>query len=226
MQQVFNSNNTNKLSSSLLQESESNPGLFASTASSIGKQRSWCQGYQGKLSFADLNTASHHRFEESCSVPTSRRPSSFDRPQGDLGLIRVGKRGAASLDQDSSLEDDDQQCNVVPTVTLTLGAEDAILAFFTTTFKAIQQQALKQILKAWIKELEPHKQKHHPYKGKVLPPYWPEQISFVEPDHQRTEGKPVGLFESCNANCARSHRCCNPHHSVCSEGATMDLYWH
>lgn len=124
-------------------------------------------------------------------MSTSRRPSSLDQSQAELGVVRVGKRGAGSTDQDSALEleDDEQQCNVIPTVTLTLGADDAILAFFTTTFKAIQQQALKQILKAWIKELEPHKQKHHPYKGKVLPPYWPEQISFVEPDHQRTEDR-------------------------------------
>lgn len=121
----------------------------------------------------------------------SRRSSAFDQTQVlDLGLIRVSKRSATCFDQDSpSFEDDDQQCNVVPTVTLTLGAADAILTFFTTTFKAIQQQALKQILKAWIKELEPHKQKHHPYKGKVFPPYWPTQVDFVEPDHQRTEGK-------------------------------------
>ncbi|QDS70068.1 hypothetical protein FKW77_004418 [Venturia effusa] len=116
--------------------------------------------------------------------------ASHRRNDSEQGHVRVGKRSAASLDQDSpSLEDDDQQCNVVSTVTLTLGAADAILAFFTTTFKAIQQQALKQILKAWIKELEPHKQKHHPYKGKVLPPYWPEQVGFVEPDHQRTEDR-------------------------------------
>jgi len=138
---------------------------------------------------ADLNTAPRHRNEELFSVPTSRRPSAFDQSQDDLGLVRIGKRGPASLDQDSSLDDDgDQQCNVVQTVTLTLNAEEAILAFFTTTFKAIQQQALKQILKAWIKEIEPHKQKHHPYKGNVIPPYWPKQVSFVEPDHQRTEG--------------------------------------
>jgi hypothetical protein len=143
---------------------------------------------------ANRITAPRHRVEESYSSPTSRRPSSLNQSQGELGLVRVGKRAASTLDQDSSLEDEDQQCNVVPTITLTLGAEDGILAFFTTTFKAIQQQALKQILKAWIKELEPHKQKHHPYKGKVLPPYWPEQISFVEPDHQRTEGESYSLI--------------------------------
>lgn len=182
---------TNKVNSSLLQESECNPGLFAS-GSSIGRKRSSC--YEVRI-FANHAIAPRHRIEESYSLPTSRRPSSFDQSQGKLGLVRVGKRGPGSLDQDSSFEGDDQQCNVVPTVTLTLSAEDAILTFFTTTFKAIQQQALKQILKAWIKELEPHKQKHHPYKGKVLPPYWPEQISFVEPDHQRTEGKIVFLIQ-------------------------------
>ncbi|KAE9972594.1 hypothetical protein BLS_002234 [Venturia inaequalis] len=168
MQQVFHSN---KLTSSLLQANEFNPGLFSiPPAASIAPQR---------------------HLEESFSVPQSRRSSAFEHPQApDLGPIRVGKRGASSFDQDSpSFEDDDQQCNVVPTVTLTLGAADAVLQFFTTTFKAIQQQALKQILKAWIKELEPHKQKHHPYKGKILPPYWPAQVAFVEPDHQRTEDR-------------------------------------
>lgn len=83
---------------------------------------------------------------------------------------------------------------MVPTITLTLGDAKSIFDFFTITFKAIQQQALKQILKAWIKELEPHKQKHHPYKGKVLPPYWPAHVAFVEPDHQRTEGKLSYLY--------------------------------
>ncbi|TID19530.1 hypothetical protein E6O75_ATG06868 [Venturia nashicola] len=122
---------------------------------------------------------------DSFSALQSRRSSAFEHPRIPyLGPLCVGKRSASP-----SFEYDDQLCDEVPTVTLTLTAADAVLRFFIATFKAIQQQALKQILKAWIKELEPHKQKHHPYKGKVLPPYWPAHVSFVEPDHQRTEDR-------------------------------------
>jgi hypothetical protein len=62
--------------------------------------------------------------------------------------------------------------------------------FIIETLLAIQQDALKYIVKAWIIGICPRKQALFPYKGENVPPWWPDitECPFREPDHIRREG--------------------------------------
>lgn len=66
--------------------------------------------------------------------------------------------------------------------------EKAIKQHYEEIFKSIQQLALKAILKEWIKEIEPKKQKNFPYKKDILPDWWPRETKFTEPDHIKIVG--------------------------------------
>lgn len=87
--------------------------------------------------------------------------------------------------------------------------EQALTAFYDEAFEQIQQTALKVILKAWIKVIQPKKQTDFPYissnpearkgrkaKGKIydeprVPPWWPTDkgVRHKEPDHISKEGR-------------------------------------
>lgn len=71
--------------------------------------------------------------------------------------------------------------------------DEAFEKFCEATFNELQQLAMKTILKAWIKELEPKKQKNYPYcqtsKTGRSPEWWPrETVRHKEPDHLSKEG--------------------------------------
>jgi len=77
----------------------------------------------------------------------------------------------------------------VETRQISLNDQAAINVYYQEVFTHIQQLALKSILKEWIKEIEPKKQKNFPYKKSVLPPWWPKDTKFVEPDHIKVNGR-------------------------------------
>lgn len=70
--------------------------------------------------------------------------------------------------------------------------DEAFENFCMKSFVEIQQLRMKDILKAWIKELEPKKQKRFPYcrKDGDRPQWWPptELVQHKEPDHISKEG--------------------------------------
>ncbi|KAF1813527.1 hypothetical protein P152DRAFT_323137 [Eremomyces bilateralis CBS 781.70] len=80
--------------------------------------------------------------------------------------------------------------NGVPVMSIRIGDETAVIAFYREGFECIQQMAVKMILKEWIKATEPKKQTNFPYistkkfgKNGKVPPWWPEQVKHMEPDH-------------------------------------------
>jgi hypothetical protein len=79
------------------------------------------------------------------------------------------------------------------TVQFEIGDDEAFQKFCETTFNDLQQLAMKTILKAWIKELEPKKQKRYPYcrtDKTGHPEWWPApQVPHKEPDHLSKSGK-------------------------------------
>jgi hypothetical protein len=70
-----------------------------------------------------------------------------------------------------------------------LGDEETIRQYYDTTLKLVQQLSVKQLLKEWIKEIEPKKQKNFPYKRGIRPKWWPDDAAYKEPDHIKVEGK-------------------------------------
>ena len=73
-----------------------------------------------------------------------------------------------------------------------IGDNEAFQKFCETTFNDLQQLAMKTILKAWIKELEPKKQKRYPYcrtDKTGHPEWWPAPlVPHKEPDHLSKSG--------------------------------------
>jgi len=73
---------------------------------------------------------------------------------------------------------------------------EAFEKFCETTFNDLQQLAMKTILKAWIKELEPKKQKRYPYcrtqQTGLYPAWWPiATVPHREPDHLSKLGRHI-----------------------------------
>ena len=89
-------------------------------------------------------------------------------------------------------DDEDEEGNMPMEITqmtqIRLGDQEQVLEYYESILKGIQQLALKQILKEWIKEIEPKKQKNFPYKKDIRPSWWPEKAAYKEPDHIKVEG--------------------------------------
>lgn len=76
-----------------------------------------------------------------------------------------------------------------------LGDSEQILGYYESILRSVQQLALKQILKEWIKVIEPKKQKNFPYKKPELrPKWWPDAAQYKEPDHIKVDGELLTLW--------------------------------
>lgn len=58
-------------------------------------------------------------------------------------------------------------------------------------FSLLQQLSMKNIVKEWIKEVEPKKSRTFPYCGgqKSAPSWWPHDVEHREPDHLKKARK-------------------------------------
>lgn len=68
-------------------------------------------------------------------------------------------------------------------------------AEYAQRFSNLGQSVCANILKAWIKVVEPKKQTKYPYKDKKgnegrSPPWWPQGMRHVEPDHLHKDERP------------------------------------
>ncbi|OJD26513.1 hypothetical protein ACJ73_02108 [Blastomyces percursus] len=69
---------------------------------------------------------------------------------------------------------------------LAVGNVEEMVAYYTDSFRALQQLNCLEIAKAYIKFIEPKKQRHHPYspeEEKTKPPWWPADVIHKEPNH-------------------------------------------
>jgi hypothetical protein len=122
--------------------------------------------------------------------------SSPDNRDKELSQATSRKRNSSTSfsRSPSPALDDEEDPNVDLTVgqrktkTIRVGDKAALNAFYDNTFHSVQQLAIKSIMKAWIKVIDPNKQKQHPYTGGIPPPYWPEGIPHKEPDHIKKKG--------------------------------------
>lgn len=110
-----------------------------------------------------------------------------------------------------------------PMHTLTL-APEAIEAYYTSRFAALQQATCKLVVKAWIKVIEPKKQMKFPYnKGEDLKPqWWPEGVRHREPDHlsKTGESKVLIVADSRTIDPVVKHHSKSTHH--CRSTRTVD----
>jgi Protein of unknown function (DUF2841) len=101
---------------------------------------------------------------------------------------------------------DERTIPSTPQVSFRISNKSEMDKFYNKTFLLLQQATMKIMLKAWIKFIEPEKQKRWPYcmsiegrmkdrmrhpkspDGKYQPPWWPEDIKHIEPDHLGKEG--------------------------------------
>ena len=71
----------------------------------------------------------------------------------------------------------------IETVQFRIDDTASVEKFYDKTLWAVQQLALKSILKQWIKEVEPKRQKNFAYSHNNPPGWWPEGVIYKEPDH-------------------------------------------
>ena len=131
--------------------------------------------------------------EEQLSPTPNKAPGNDMVSINSLPLQRKRKR-AASSHQSPTTEgsiDEDQVEDQSSLPVLRVGDREQMSDFYEKTFSLLQGLALKNILKAWIKELEPKKSRNHPYcksKGS-RPAFWPDDIEHKEPDHLKKARK-------------------------------------
>jgi Protein of unknown function (DUF2841) len=109
-----------------------------------------------------------------------------------------------SLDPDAKTEDSSQDEEAAPSI-FRIDDSQALEKFYEATFSHLQELAMKSILKAWIKEVEPKKSRKHPYckKNESKPDFWPDGVEHTEPDHLKKDRElspPVGYRLSTNGS--------------------------
>jgi hypothetical protein len=110
----------------------------------------------------------------------------------------VNQQGTRRRLEHTPADDGDDESSIPieisQTTQIRLGDQEQIMDYYQSIFKGIQQLALKAILKEWIKEIEPKKQKNFPYKKghddlEFRPAWWPKEAKYKEPDHIKVEGQ-------------------------------------
>lgn len=92
-----------------------------------------------------------------------------------------------------------------------VGDERRMKKYYERAFEVFQQLNCRVIAKAYIRMVEPRKQVHHPYNGRLpgggnapeqldpeatKPPWWPAGVTHREPDHLLKGGKSLPEIES------------------------------
>lgn len=133
------------------------------------------------------------------SIPCKRH-ASIDRTQAEQNSTRIAN--------DMELDGDGSVLTAKECYEIRIGDDEAVKRYLNQQLELISQQALKGILKAWIKATEEKKQSRHPYNsgnkaeksellygegrsGEISKPYWwpgPE-CRHKEPDHLYKKGK-------------------------------------
>ncbi|EDN02640.1 predicted protein [Histoplasma mississippiense (nom. inval.)] len=103
---------------------------------------------------------------------------------------RVEYSTSDDTSEESDLDEPVEQSEPMDKITLPIGDEQKVLAYYVEAFKAFQQINCREIAKACIKVIEPHKQTKHPYNGgntrdpeSTKPCWWPTDVIHKEPDH-------------------------------------------
>ncbi|KAF9733833.1 hypothetical protein PMIN06_010466 [Paraphaeosphaeria minitans] len=81
------------------------------------------------------------------------------------------------------------------TTSFSIGDVDSLKNFYTARFRELTMKPLRDIVTAWVKRLEPKRQKkygpYHQYSDtcpdQSKPPWWPVDVPYVEPSHLRLE---------------------------------------
>lgn len=138
-----------------------------------------------------------HSRPETTITNASRRTSRSPDERGSSSSYRCMSQGVHKRQAEQQLSrnnspddfDDSEFMPIVPMQQIRLGDEEAVRQCYDVTLRNVQQLALKQILKEWIKEIEPKKQKNCPYKKGIRPKWWPEAAQYKEPDHIKLDGE-------------------------------------
>lgn len=108
---------------------------------------------------------------------------------------RVEYSTSDDTSEESDLDEPVEQSEPMDKITLPIGDEQKVLAYYVEAFKAFQQINCREIAKACIKVIEPHKQTKHPYNGgntrdpeSTKPCWWPTDVIHKEPDHLKKHG--------------------------------------
>ncbi|KAF2404487.1 hypothetical protein EJ06DRAFT_206628 [Trichodelitschia bisporula] len=127
------------------------------------------------------------------SMANSRMASEAGQICGKRRWCERSRSVATSQADDETDCDDDtteDYVHVEETEHLRIGDTDALTSFYCYSFELMQQLAMKALVKAWIKEIEPKKQRNFPYakKNEKTPAWWPiDKVNHKEPDHLRKE---------------------------------------
>ncbi|KAH2461412.1 hypothetical protein KXV71_005361 [Aspergillus fumigatus] len=141
-------------------------------------------------------------------------PYSYD-PQQPLGCLSYCQTkqdsnspahsmyGVPPSVQFSAPVEETPSCGSVDMVGLKIGDTPNVLNYYETSLKHFRQVNCRQILKTFIKFIEPRKQAKHPYNGgkppagappgkkgdpeKTKPEWWPANVIHKEPDHLRKD---------------------------------------
>ncbi|KAF8858628.1 hypothetical protein BDZ45DRAFT_393465 [Acephala macrosclerotiorum] len=131
----------------------------------------------------------HFSSGESSSDNSRRLQRRFEQFDGE-GLSSAKRTRFPYMIRENSDDDTPVPIPVRKTQQLMIGDEHAVEKVYQTRFKDMQQSACRVMGKAFVKLIEPKKQKHYPYtKGDdKAPPWWPKTIGenrvrYKEPDH-------------------------------------------
>ncbi|EAL91127.1 DUF2841 domain-containing protein [Aspergillus fumigatus Af293] len=165
-----------------------------------------------------FTTEVRERFLEILGAKVGYQPpmvrSIYD-PQQPLGCLsyRQTKRdrnspahsmyGVPPSVQFSAPVEESPSCGSVDMVGLEIGDTPNVLDYYERSLKHFRQVNCRQILKTFIKFIEPRKQAKHPYNGgkppagappgkkgdpeKTKPEWWPANVVHKEPDHLRKD---------------------------------------
>ncbi|CAI6333421.1 unnamed protein product [Periconia digitata] len=125
--------------------------------------------------------------------PTPSTTRSVARPKVPRKYIREGDDDDHHKDEQGG---SDPHCSRLEANTLLVSDIPAVIKFYHTRFKELTMKPLRQIVTAWVKRLEPSRNRDYgPYdktvtpataKSGTCPPWWPKNTPYTEPSHLKS----------------------------------------
>lgn len=129
---------------------------------------------------------------------TNASTHSADSAVEVIGPVTVATKASKRRGRDARDQYDDNQVASRRSISMTIGEHEAVNEYLTLLFETILQQAMKHILKCWIRAIESKKQTNFPYVKGHHPDWWPEGVRYKEPDHQLKHGKSGSYTEAAH----------------------------
>jgi hypothetical protein len=139
--------------------------------------------------------------ELTSAAETACRPSAVASSKKARSRKRQRTRNQDHNHDDAHYADEEGEATANVLMSFNIGDVESLKQFYAVRFRELTMKPMRDVVTAWVKRLEPKRQKKYgPYQRydpdrrpeqskSVKPPWWPVDVPYIEPSHLKLQRK-------------------------------------